>query len=212
MYFGSSKELENKFTKALGERFKLELQGWSHWFLGTRLYREEDGSYILDQENYVKLILNCYCGENSPWGLPPFQSTPAPIDYSYTKENRPKDEEERKIVEATYSGLSMPSAVSSLLYAALNTRSDVLWITNKLAKSANNPGVKDFQALMHLFGYLRKFPDYAIKFYADVTQSPVYDICQRHKISMPQIIGFSDTSWQDCLDTGRSTCGFKIFV
>ena len=51
LYFGSSKELEDKFTTAMSKRFKLELQGWSHWFLGTRLYREEDGSYILDQEN-----------------------------------------------------------------------------------------------------------------------------------------------------------------
>ena len=106
----------------------------------------------------------------------------------------------------------MPSAVSSLLYAALNTRSDILWITNKLAKSANNPGMKDFDALMHLFGYLRKYPDYAIRFYRNVKQSPVYEICTRHKIQMTNLIAFSDTSWQDCPDTGRSTSGYKIFI
>ena len=27
-----------------------------------------------------------------------------------------------------------------------------------------------------------------------------------------QLPTFSDTSWQDCLDTGRSTCGYKIFL
>ena len=133
----------------------MELQGNSHWFLGTRLYRENDGSYLLDQENYIKHILNRYCGKDSQWGLPPMQNTPAPVDYVYSKGNRPTDEE-REIINKRFKGLSMPSAVSSLLYAALNTRSDILWITNKLAKSSNNPGIKDYEALLHAFGYLRK--------------------------------------------------------
>ena len=196
----------------MGQRFKLELQGWSHWFLGTRLYREEDGSYSLDQENYVKHMLNKYCGKETSWGLPPFQSTPAPIDYVYTVKNRPQTDEEKKEIASRFKGLSMASAVSSLLYAALNTRSDILWATNKLAKSANNPGLKDFEALLHLFGYLRQYPDYAIKFYSDIKQSPVYKICSNHNIDMTGLIGFSDASWQDCPDTGRSTCGYKVFV
>jgi len=43
LYFGSSESVEKEFENAIQKRFKLELQGWSHWFLGTRLYREEDG-------------------------------------------------------------------------------------------------------------------------------------------------------------------------
>ena len=92
IYFGSDDEIEKKFTTALSKRFKLELQGWSHYFLGTRLYRNAEGNYSLDQENYILHVLKRYCGKDSPWGLPPFQSTPAPIDYCYSKDNRPKDE------------------------------------------------------------------------------------------------------------------------
>ena len=128
----------------------MELQGWSHWFLGTRLYREEDGSYLIDQENYVKHVLNRYCDKNSPWGLPSMRDTPAPVDYVYTVENRPNSEVEKAAISAKFPGLSMASAVSSLLYAALNTRCDILWITNKLAKSSNCPGMKDYEALLHL--------------------------------------------------------------
>ena len=213
LYFGSSAEVEEKFTTAMAKRFKLELQGWSHWFLGTRLYRDNDGSYILDQENYIKHMLNRYCGKQSPWGLPPEQNTPAPIDYVYTTANRPSTDAEREEIENKFKGLSMASAVSSLLYAALNTRSDILWTTNKLAKSANNPGLADFNALLHLFGYLRKYPDYAIKFYQNVKESQVYKICEQNNLlPIPSIVGFTDASWQDCPDTGRSTCGFKIFV
>ena len=212
LYFGSSNEIEEEFAKALSKRFKLETQGWSHWFLGTRLYREEDGSYNLDQENYIRHVLNRYCSKDSLWGLPPMQTTPAPVDYVYSKDNRPKSDEERAEVKKRFAGLSMPSAVSSLLYAALNTRVDILWVTNKLAKSCTDPGVKDFEALLHVFGYLRAFPDYGLKFYADISQSPVYEVCKKNDIGMTDILAFSDTSWQDCPDTGRSTAGYKIFV
>ena len=212
LYFGSTPELEKKFETKLGERFKIDLQGWSHWFLGTRLYREKDGSYFLDQENYIKHILNRYCGKETEWGLPPMKDTPAPVDYVYSKDNRPKTDEEKEIIKSRFKGLSMASAVSSLLYAALNTRNDILWITNKLAKSSSCPGIKDFEALMHVFGYLRKHTDFGIRIYANVKESPAHQICIRHKIEPTSIIGFSDTSWQDCPDTGRSTCGYKIFV
>ena len=212
LYFGSNENIEKEFEKHLSKRFNLELQGWSHWFLGTRLYREEDGSYLLDQENYVKHILNRYCGKNSNWGLPRMQDTPAPVDYVYSKSNRPTTKEEEMEIQNQFPNLSMASAVSSLLYAALNTRCDILWITNKLAKSSTCPGLKDFQALMHVFGYLRKYPDYAIKFYSNISECPVYSICERHEIEMTEIVGFSDTSWQDCPDTGRSTSGYKVFI
>lgn len=81
----------------------------------------------------------------------------------------------------------MASIVSSLLYAALNTHSDILWITNKLAKPANNPGSKDYMVLMHIFGYLRKFQDYVVKFYRNLEESPTYQICQRKNTKMPKL-------------------------
>ena len=43
-------------------------------------------------------------------------------------------------------------------------------------------------------------------------ESPVYKICQENKVEMTEIIGFSDSSWQDCPDTGRSTGGYKVFI
>jgi hypothetical protein len=212
LYKVSSEKIENKFTKHLKERFDLELQGYSHWFLGTRLYREEDKSYLLDQENYIKQMLNQYCGKETLWGLPPMQNTPAPIDYIYSKENRPKSEEDQVMIKKRYKGLLTALAISSLLYTALNTRCDILWITNKLAKSCMNPGIKDFKALLHVFGYLQKHSDYSIKLYSNIKDSLVWHICKKYNIRTMDIIGFSDSSWQDCPDTGQSTCGFKVFV
>jgi len=211
-YTVDSEETEKVFQNSLEKSFRVEFLGHTHWFLGSRIYREEDGSYFIDQENYIRHVLNRYCSKEAPWGLPPMKDTPAPESYVYTKENRPKTDEEKAKLSQQYPGLSMPSAVSSLLYAALNSRPDILWITNKLAKSANCPGEEDFKALLHVFGYLRKYPDYGIKFYANIEDSPVYKLCKENKVEMSSIMGFSDSSWQDCPDTGRSTSGYKIFV
>ena len=210
-YYGNNDEVEKKFEEHLAKRFNLELQGYAHWFLGTRLHRFKDGSYTLDQETYTKHILNRYCGKETTWGLPPLKETPAPVEYVYTKENRPTTDLEKDLVKSRFPELSMASAVSSLLYLALNTRCDILWTVNKLAKSSTCPGVKDFEALMHLFGYLRRYTDYAIKYYAYLNESPVYEILKINKIESTELIGFTDSSWQDCPDTGRSTCGFKVF-
>ena len=65
---------------------------------------------------------------------------------------RPKSEEEKTLINRKYDGLSMTSVVSSFLYAVSNTRRDILWITNKLAKLADNPRIKDYEALLHVLG------------------------------------------------------------
>ena len=41
-------------------------------------------------------------------------------------------------------------------------------------------------------------------------ESPVYKICKEHKIEMGELVGFSDSSWQDCPDTGKSTCCYHL--
>jgi hypothetical protein len=87
------------------------------------------------------------------------------------------------MIEKCYKGLSMAaSAVSSLLYAALNTQCNILWITNKLAKSCMNPGTKDFEALIHVFRYLQNHSNYHIKLYSNVKDSSVWHICEKYKI------------------------------
>ena len=176
-----------------------------------RIHRYNDGSYSLDQMRYTLFLLDKYCPTNSAWGRPPHRDTPAPLDYSYTKDNQPQSEEERASIQKKYPGLQMSSAVCSLLYLALGTRCDILWIVNKLAKSCKDPGMKDFHALMWCFGYLRKYIDYGIKFYHNHEDSPIHKICEGLNVNANGLVGFSDSSWNDCTDTGRSTAGYKIF-
>ncbi len=78
----------------------------------------------------------------------------------------------------------------------------------KLAKACLAPGIKDFDALFWLLGYLRKYPAYGIRFYPNADKSPINELLRTHEIETNDIMAFSDASWQDCPDTGRSTIGY----
>jgi len=50
-------------------------------------------------------VNNRYCGPKTPWGLPAMKDTPAPVDYVYTKANRPTTDEERQLISERYQKL-----------------------------------------------------------------------------------------------------------
>ena len=51
-----------------------------------------------------------------------------------------------------------------------------------------------------------------LKYYADMNDAPVYDLLIQASIDTEKkLITFSDSSWQDCPDPGRSTGAYIIF-
>ena len=71
--------------------------------------------------------------------------------------------------------------------------------------------LKDYKAAFWTLGYLRKYTEYGLKFYSNPQDSPVYKICATHKIKFKPLMGMTDSSFQDCPDTGRSTTAYKTF-
>ena len=210
-YAGSDDATEKEFEKAISGRYKIDFHGELHWFLQMRIHRYADFSYSLDQQRYTMNILGKYCPRDAPFGMPPHRKTPAPIDYVFTKANRPDDAEKRQLAK-DYRGLNYRSAICSLLYLALGTRGDIIFIVNKLAKACIDPGRTDYEALLHLFGYLRACSDFGNKYYSDVKESPMFEVLQKTNVDRhSDIVVFTDASWQDCPDTGRSTTGYLIF-
>jgi hypothetical protein len=175
-----------------------------------RIHQYADFSCSIDQYRYTRTLLKKYCPDTAPFGTPPHRTTPAPTNYIFTKEHRPTEDEKIQI-EKDYEGLHFRSAVCSLLYLALGTRGDILFIVNKLAKACVAPGREDFKALLWLFGYLRAEPAWGSKFYSDTNESPVKNLLNKHVSNASDIVVFTDASWQDCPDTGRSTTGYLIF-
>ena len=60
--------------------------------------------------------------------------------------------------------------------------------------------------------YIRDNKTLGLKYYADLNDSPVTDLLRQSNIKTKNhLMDFSDSSWHDCPDTGRSTGAYIIF-
>ena len=89
---------------------------------------------------------------------------------------------------------------------------DLSFAVHKLAKFSANPGKVHLEVLVHLLIYIRDNKTLVLKYYADLNDAPVTDILRQAKIkTRNNSMAFSDSSWQDCPDTGRSTGAYIIY-
>ena len=84
------------------------------------------------------------------------------------------------------------------------------YAVNKLAKFSNNPGMLHYKALLDLIGYRKGHGHKGLRFYKDIKPSPIYKMLKENNIEINnnEIVMFTDSSWNDCKDTGRSTGGY----
>jgi hypothetical protein len=86
-----------------------------------------------------------------------------------------------------------------------------IFAVNKLAKYTRKPGKVHFEALIHLLRYLRDNSLYGIRFYSVIEESPIYQMLTAQSITEKHFLfGFTDSSWNDDQDSGRSTGCFII--
>ena len=102
------------------------------------------------------------------------------------------------------------ACIGSLIYL-LSTRVDLSFSVHKLAKFSANTGKVQFEGLLHLLIYIRYNKNLGLQYYADLNDAPVTDILIQANIKTKNhLMDFSDSSWQYCLDTGRSTGAYNI--
>ena len=89
---------------------------------------------------------------------------------------------------------------------------DLSFEVHKLAKFSANPGKLHFERLIHLLRNIRDNKTLGLKYYAYLNDSPVTDLLRQANIKTKNhLMAFSDSSWQDFPDTGRSTGAYIIF-
>ena len=77
---------------------------------------------------------------------------------------------------------------------------------HKLGKFSENPDKVHFEVLINLFRYIRYNKTLGLEYYADINDAPVSDLLRQSSIKTKNhLMDFSDSSWQDYPDTGRST-------
>ena len=94
----------------------------------------------------------------------------------------------------------------------LSTRVDFSFAVHKLANFSSNPGKVHFEGLVHILSYIRYNKALGLKYYSDMNDANLSDLLRQASIETEnQLMHFSDSIWQDCPDTGRSTGAFIIF-
>ena len=83
---------------------------------------------------------------------------------------------------------------------------DLSFSVHKLAKSSADIGKDQFEGLVHLLRYIRFNKTLGLKYYADLNDAPLSDFVRQEIIQTKNhLMAFSDSSWQDCPETERST-------
>ena len=91
-------------------------------------------------------------------------------------------------------------------------KSELKFCSTQVGKVSANPGKVHFEGLVHLLRYIRDNNTLGLKYYADLNDAPVTDLLRQDNINTKNnLMAFSDSSWQDCPDTGRITGEYIIF-
>ena len=63
--------------------------------------------------------------------------------------------------------------------------------------------------MLHLIGYTENTSNKYLKFYSNLKESPIYKGLVENKITIDEdtVVTFTVSSWNDCIDTWRSTGG-----
>ena len=94
----------------------------------------------------------------------------------------------------------------------LSTRVYFSFAAHKLANILSNHGKVNSEVLVHFFRYIRYNKTLVLHYYAGIKYLSLSDLLIQSSINTKnQLMAFSDSSWQDCPDTGRSTGSYIIF-
>jgi hypothetical protein len=105
------------------------------------------------------------------------------------------------------------SCIDSLIYIICYIQDDTSVLeSTRWQKNSRQPGEKHAKVLIHLLCYTNQHTQFGLRYYSDVTKSPVYQFLQENNIT-PSIhmLTLCDSIWDDDHDTSRSTGGFLIF-
>ena len=193
-----------------GNRFHVNFLGYVHWFMSIRTSKMKDHSISVDQAKYATSIVAKYLDTEKEQVSTKVYKTTLTADMILTKEYISTSDEQfdkfTREFNINYKGFIV------LLIDLLPTRLYLSFTLHKFAKFSANPGKLQFELFVHLLRHIRDSNTLGLKYYSDMNDAPVTDLLRQASIKTENhLIAFSDSSWQDFLDTGRSTGAYVIF-
>jgi len=172
------KNCEIKNTKDnIKRKYKIKDISYVDFVISVKFIKNNNG-YFLHQKRYIEEILKRLKVNNEK-----LLSNTQPIN----------NEELRKIKfnKINYSR----SSVGNLLYVAICTRSDILFLVSKAARKSNDPTIEDWNNIVKIFRYLKGTLNYGINYSKELG-----------------IEAYVDADFAGDTQTRRSTTGFLIKI
>lgn len=185
LILASNRQLIDKATNTLTSEFKMT-EVHSNRFVGIQWIRNCDESIDVHQHSYINEVIKKY-KEYLP-------ERPVKIPLSCSEELNseqcPKTDNDIKLMKP----YPYAAILGSLMFLMLGTRPDIAQAVSKLARFMANPGMKHWNALKKLLGYV----------------SCTKELILKYKQSEETMQAFCDSDHASCKDTRRSTTGYVV--
>ena len=163
-------------------------------------YSPTKRSVFMHQAEYAATILEraglTECNDST--------KTPAIPGHVYSKSDCPVTDEQKNALAAQGNTMGKyHTLVASLNFLVAITRDDMRYIQGKNAKYVGNPGRQHFSALKHQLRFLKRTLNYGIEFLWLASDPEPLD-------GPIDLRAWSDSSFADDVDTGRTTLGELI--
>ncbi|KXJ71784.1 hypothetical protein RP20_CCG019713 [Aedes albopictus] len=187
LIFSNDAALKNNLKAKLSSTFRMKDLGSAVSCLGIRITRAK-GSVSLDQEAYIDSMLRRFNMQDAKT-----VSTPMNTAEKLSKEMSPNTPEETERMK----NIPYQEAVGCLMYLAQCTRPDILFTVNLLSRFNCCYGPKHWEAVKHLFRYLKGTKTIRLKYSA---------------VGDSKLVGYSDADWASDLDDRRSKSGYVFLL
>jgi hypothetical protein len=183
---------QNELDNVKGEfnkRFKMNNMEEVNSFIGFNINKNnETGEITINQNDFARNLL-----EKTDFSFTPISNTPlvpkmrlVPIDLEMTKE------EKEYMIDKPYG-----SIVGSLVYLSINTRPDLTFAVQQLARHMKNPRRVHWEALERTLSYLKRVPTHEIVYKPNCVN---------------QLLAYSDADYQGDNGSSYSTSGYSIML
>lgn len=185
---GSSEVAIERFKKEISEQFTMKDLGVLTRILGMEVTRWDDHTLSLTQMKYIEDVLERFKMTSCRSA-----STPMEPGMILSRRMSPKTAKERQDAAL----FPYRELVGSLLYLSTHTRIDIAYTVSQLSRFMDSHGAAHHKAALHCLRYLKGTIDRGITYGTDRSE---------------QLIGFSDSDWAKCIDSGRSVTGYVFYI
>eukprot|EP00171_Calliarthron_tuberculosum_P001019 IDg1019t1 len=161
-----------------------ERPGGGQCCLGLEIHRNRANRTLhLSQKSYTNTVLERF-------GMHECKPVATPMETSNAKALFPSDQD--PVDEVSYR-----QAIGSLMYLMVGTRPDLAFVVGRLSQFCEKPLKSHWTAVKRVLRYICGTRDRGIQYGASQSLDPV---------------GYSDSDWGGCLETGKSTRGYLFML